>query len=223
MEPTSRYPFNVRSFFTDHETQDIGAGIHLWRGYFQSVRPAIGRMLINLDISTAAMYQPGPLINLCLRFLNRDPSQPQILSQAHGFPERERIRLQRHIQGIRITTDGGGQQGASRVPRAVKKITGPGADALSFTTRDGDSLTVSQYFQRTYNRPLRYPKLPCVEVRASLCCIVIIFGDMDDFTGWEWRPHSSRGVRGAARSNHEASGSARVDVQGSRVRHQGSK
>jgi eukaryotic translation initiation factor 2C len=52
MEPTMKYPFNIRSFFTDQECKRIGGGLELWRGYFQSVRPAIGRILINIDIST---------------------------------------------------------------------------------------------------------------------------------------------------------------------------
>ena len=30
-----KYPFNIRSFFTDREKKDIGQGIELWRGYFQ--------------------------------------------------------------------------------------------------------------------------------------------------------------------------------------------
>jgi eukaryotic translation initiation factor 2C len=29
----------------------------LWRGYFQSVRPAPGRMVINIDISTGTMFK----------------------------------------------------------------------------------------------------------------------------------------------------------------------
>jgi eukaryotic translation initiation factor 2C len=56
MEPSMNFPFNIRSFFTPRETKDIGGGLELWRGYFQSVRPAPGRMLINMDIATGAMY-----------------------------------------------------------------------------------------------------------------------------------------------------------------------
>ncbi|CAE6444858.1 unnamed protein product, partial [Rhizoctonia solani] len=54
MDPILRYPFNARSFFTDKEVRPIGGGIELWRGYFQSVRPGLASMLINIDISTGA-------------------------------------------------------------------------------------------------------------------------------------------------------------------------
>ncbi|KIJ14682.1 hypothetical protein PAXINDRAFT_61001, partial [Paxillus involutus ATCC 200175] len=100
-EPPMKYPFDVRSFFTDRETRDIGGGLVLWRGYFQLVRPAIGRLLANVDISTGTMYKPDPLLDLCLEFLGR-PGQHNILSPRRDMPDWERIRLQRFIPGIRI-------------------------------------------------------------------------------------------------------------------------
>ncbi|KAI6034268.1 argonaute-like protein [Pisolithus microcarpus] len=128
MEPTMKYPFNVRSFFTDRETKDIGSGIVLWRGYFQSA---------------------GPLIDLCLDFLGR-PGQPQLLSPQKGMPDRERIRLQRFIAGVRITTTYTGER-VRKTPRVVKKL-------------NGKTMTVAQYFRELLNRPLRFPDNICVEV-----------------------------------------------------------
>ncbi|KAI5983309.1 argonaute-like protein [Pisolithus marmoratus] len=165
MEPTMKYPFNVRSFFTDRETKDIGSGIVLWRGYFQSVRPAIGRLLVNVDISMGTMYKAGPLTDLCLDFLGR-PGQPQLLSPKRGMPDRERIRLQRFIAGIRITTTYTGQ-GVQKTPRVVKKLSSAGANSLSFTMRDGTTTTIAQYFRNILNRPLTFPDNICVEVGAG--------------------------------------------------------
>lgn len=159
MEPTIRYPFNVRSFFTKDERQDIGGGLELWRGYFQSVRPAIGKMVINLDISTGVMYRAGPLIELCLQFLGKDKAA--VLSPTQGFPERERLRLQRFVSGLRITSPFGPQAGR---PRGIRKLTAAGASALSFTPRDGPATTVARFFQQTYNRQVRYPNIVCAEV-----------------------------------------------------------
>ncbi|KAJ6597530.1 argonaute-like protein [Mycena vulgaris] len=62
MEPSQALPFKGRSFFTSDGSRQIGGGLVLWRGYFQSLRPALNRMLINVDISTGVMYQPGPLM-----------------------------------------------------------------------------------------------------------------------------------------------------------------
>ena len=160
MEPSLKYPFNVRSFFTNRETKDIGGGIVLWRGYFQSVRPAIGKMLINVDISTGAMYKEGPLINVCLDFFNtKDPNQ---LAPSRRMRESDRIRLQRFVMGMRVTTRTAGQQ--ARTPRVVKRLSTAGANALSFTTREGRTITVAQYFRETHNLEIKCPDAVCAEI-----------------------------------------------------------
>jgi eukaryotic translation initiation factor 2C len=173
MEPTIRYPFNVRSFFTNRETKDIGGGIQLWRGYFQSVRPAPGKMLVNVDISTGMMYKPGPLINLCLEFFNRS-GNPNVLSPAQGLPDRERLRLQRFISGLRILTPHTASAGRNQA-RVIKKLSTAGANAITFTMRGGGgTMTVEKYFQKQANRPLKFPGVLCVEVR----CIHIPFSTL---------------------------------------------
>jgi eukaryotic translation initiation factor 2C len=160
MEPTMNYPFNVRSFFTNRETKDIGGGIVLWRGYFQSVRPGVGKMLINVDISTATMYKSGPLLNVCMEFLRR--TDPRDL---YRTPDREFLKLQRFISGVRVLTNIPGQPPrAASTPRVVKKLTRLGANKESFTTREGTTLTVADYFKGLMNRPLTHPDLFCAEV-----------------------------------------------------------
>ena len=158
MEPGLRYPSRKSFFFTGQETRPIGAGIELWRGYFQSLRPAIDRMLINIDISTGAMYKSGRLIDLALEFLGL--STPNALAPRHGLPDRERLRLQQFISGIQITTP-------YRDPdrrRLVRKLTRESAQERTFEIGDGQTMTVAQYFQNELNVPLQNPDLICVEV-----------------------------------------------------------
>ncbi|GJJ07624.1 hypothetical protein Clacol_001828 [Clathrus columnatus] len=158
MEPISKYPFNVRSFFTDREQKDIGGGIVLWRGYFQSIRPGGNRMWINIDISTGTMYKEGPLISLCLSHLGY--SQPENLA---SMGDRDRVRLQRFLSGVRIYTI----HTPGQTLRVVKKISAQGASQITFNTRDQGSMTVANYFRNTYRRNLQYPLLPCVEVGSG--------------------------------------------------------
>lgn len=166
MEPTSRYPFNVRSFFTNVERKDLRNGIEAWRGYFQSVRPATGRMLINIDISTGIMYKGGPLIGLCLDFFGRIGANANMLAPAHGLPQRQWIELKRFLMGIKIVTTTVAPN--RRSPRAVKSISSKGADQMTFQLREGGTLTVAKYFKQTHNRTLQFPSLPCVEVGHSI-------------------------------------------------------
>ncbi|KAA1466451.1 argonaute-like protein [Dentipellis sp. KUC8613] len=164
MEPNLKYPFNVRSFFTNKETKDIGFGIELWRGYFQSVRPAIGRMLINVDISTGAMYKPGPLLSLCLEFLGKR-GQPDALNGK--IPERERLRVQKFISGIRILTPSSKGARPNASPRVVKRLSKNGANELTFRLGDGPTMTVAEYFRTQQNQPLQYPGVLCVELASG--------------------------------------------------------
>jgi len=156
MEPSLRYSSKKKHFFTGQETRSIGAGIELWRGFFQSLRPAIDRMLINIDISTGAMYKSGRLIDLALEFLGL--STPNALR--HGLPDRERLRLQQFISGIQIVMP-------YRDPdrrRLVRKVTRESAHERTFEIGDGQTMTVAQYFQNELNVPLQFPDLICVEV-----------------------------------------------------------
>ena len=147
---------------------NIGGGIELWRGYFQSLRPAIGRMLINVDISTGAMYMPGPLISLALAYLNLTPNRPDELAPRIWLPDMERVRLQRFITGLKITMSHGqpGRQGPR--PRVVKKLSKEGATDLTFELDNGQQTTVADYFRGVLGEPLQYPDVICVEVRVPL-------------------------------------------------------
>lgn len=170
MEPNMNYPFNVRSFFTDRETKNIGSGIHLWRGYFQSIRPGVNQMFINIDISTATMYQSGSLLRVCLEYLKKD--HPMQLFRKN-LPERELIRLQRFVAGMRIVTNypvGGPASGgkADNMPRVIKRLSRLSAREEVFSLREGGQMSVADYFRQTMNRPLNFPDVICVEVR-DLC------------------------------------------------------
>jgi len=160
MDPNMKYPFNTRSFFTDAGRRVIGAGLELWQGYFQSLRPSQGKLYINIDISTGIMYKSGPLLDLCLEFLGQ--RDPKLLSHRARFPDRERLRLQRFISNMRIITTYGTPK-----THVVRKVSEQGASAITFTLRDGTTTTVANYFRNQLNRPLRFPDTICIDVGSG--------------------------------------------------------
>jgi len=113
----SRYPFNTRSFFTPHETRDIGAGIVLWRGYFQSVRPAVGRMLVNVDISTGAMHKPGNVLDICLELLGLQRRDVSAMHAGNLNP-RDALKLTRFFTGVRVISN----IDRTKPPRTIRRI-----------------------------------------------------------------------------------------------------
>jgi eukaryotic translation initiation factor 2C len=194
------YPFNVRSFFTNRETKDIGAGLELWVGRFLFYFILADFMLLArvlpvhsscdgqdankrrrvfvlaradalndkhppADISTGTMYKHGPLLRLCLEYIGKN--DPNALSPKRGFPDRERLRLQRFISGIRVLTTHAGPSGEVQTPRVIKKLSTAGASSLTFQMREGQTMTVADYFKNTQNKPLQFPDVICCEVGSG--------------------------------------------------------
>ena len=159
MAPSLRYPFKGRSFYTDQETISISGGVVLWRGYFQSVRPAVNKLLININISTGAMYQPGNLISLCLNVLGQKGKTDALT--ASKLPDRKRVRLQRFITGVKVTTPYRTQD-PNRL-RLVKRLTRESARERTFDVGDGQTMTVMEFFYRS-NIRLQFPDMICAEV-----------------------------------------------------------
>ncbi|KAF4620072.1 hypothetical protein D9613_004836 [Agrocybe pediades] len=160
MQPNQQYPFNVRSFFTDRGSKQIGGALELWRGYFQSLRPSQGRMYINLDIATAVMFRRGPLPAVMLDFFGLNPSQERMLSTKE-LPEQQRIRVQKFIAGVRVRTTYGDKR-----EYVIKKISSQSAEQLMFATREGKSMSVATYF-KTLNIRLKFPGNGCIEVGSG--------------------------------------------------------
>jgi eukaryotic translation initiation factor 2C len=173
MSPNEKYPTNSRSFFTNRETKAIGGGIVLWRGYFQSVRPSIGRLLINVDISTAMMYKGGPLIGLCLDFFDRGHNPSLLFGGNNGIPDRERLRLEKFLSGVRVLTPHTNGNRAP-TPRVVKKLSRTGSNQLLFAMNGHGNISVANYFAQHRNRPLQYPQMLCVEVSLTLTSFSVL-------------------------------------------------
>ncbi|KAF5348341.1 hypothetical protein D9758_010939 [Tetrapyrgos nigripes] len=170
MEPTMRHTFNIRSFFTDAGKLHLGCGLELWQGLFQSIRPGMGRMLINVDLSTGLMYRAGPLWELCLDVLkesiherNIAKLQPKTSGQQFGLSDTDRRLLSKFVNGVKVTIQGQGD-----TPRLIKKLSEKGAKDSMFQLREGGTISVAEYIRKSRNVPLRYPNNFCVEIGQGL-------------------------------------------------------
>ena len=112
----------------------------------------------------------GPLIGLALAHLNLALNRPDALAPRRGLHDRERVRLERFITGLAITTSHGqrepGRQGPR--PRVIKKLSEKGATDLTFELGNEQQTTVANYFQGVLGGPLRHPDVVCVEVCIRL-------------------------------------------------------
>ncbi|KZT55699.1 Piwi-domain-containing protein [Calocera cornea HHB12733] len=171
MVPNLKYPFNIRSFFTDKEMKPIGAGLEVWRGYFQSVRWGVGRLVINVDISTGQMFARGPLLKLCTEMMQEAVGQNRridanTLCFGRGFDERMRVLAHRQISGVKVINrlhKGPGRN----PPRLIKKVLYESARNARFKLKSGEEVTVLDYVRDTYNYQLQYPDMCLVEVGSG--------------------------------------------------------
>lgn len=172
MLPLQTHPFNSRSFFTDTEKRDVGQGFQLWRGYFQSLRPAPGRLLVNIDLSTGMFYKPGPLISVALEASGL--RAPQDLT-ASTFDHRKLRELERFLSGVRVSVQPAGGGPPNFV--VIHSLTREGAANIRFE-REGKQTNVAAYYRLLTNRALQHPNMICAKVVNS-CLYLMHYFDVN--------------------------------------------
>lgn len=158
--PNLKYPNNGRAYFTSGGSKDLRGGLQLFRGFFQSVRPAIGRVLVNIDISAAAMYKPGPFVDIALEVLNIRGNARALSYKKHS---KEWNVLSQFFRNVLVDI---------KLPKktVTKKIVGlvEAAGRFPFTQEQEDGLalptTVAEYYHKTHNIRLSFPDIIGIEL-----------------------------------------------------------
>jgi eukaryotic translation initiation factor 2C len=154
-----------RSFFTRNDSKVLGDGAECWMGFHQSVRPAQGKLLVNVDISATAFYEPGPILNFVARNLGR--RMPSELKSP--LKQRDVDKCERLLKGVKVVVT---HRGEMRRKYKIASLTRSPADETYFMhsrkSEGGQTvekeITVADYFQLQYNFQLRFPHLPCLKV-----------------------------------------------------------
>ncbi|CDQ97641.1 unnamed protein product, partial [Oncorhynchus mykiss] len=92
-----RYTPVGRSFFSPPEGyyHPLGGGREVWFGFHQSVRPAMWKMMLNIDVSATAFYKAQPVIEFMCEVLDirNIDEQPKTLTDS------QRVRFTKEIKG----------------------------------------------------------------------------------------------------------------------------
>ena len=70
-----------RSLYNNENAQRISGGLEVWKGYFMSIRPGAGRLLLNVDTTATAFYAPGKCIEMVSQFLHVRPGDQYQINQ----------------------------------------------------------------------------------------------------------------------------------------------
>ncbi|KAI8062500.1 Piwi domain-containing protein [Gongronella butleri] len=155
--PSALYCTVGRSFYTPEGSRPLPNGCEVWQGYYQSARPTVGKMMVNVDVSATAFYESGPLHEIVAKILGRR----SVDDLRRGIPEREKIRLEKVLKTLRVMTK---HRGEKNRKYKINRLTPSPADSTMFSTEDGKELSVADYFRANYNTRLAYGFLPCISV-----------------------------------------------------------
>ncbi|KAK8432632.1 hypothetical protein IWX49DRAFT_114501 [Phyllosticta citricarpa] len=164
------------------EKLNLTEGLQALRGYFASARTSISRLLVNINVSTAAFYKAGSLLELMQDYLGPNNRSPQHMLRLESF-----IRLLRVETNYMTARDGSGRRikkikticGLARANNDPLMTWGHGASAqqvkFPFDDPNGSSsgsssngrptlISVAEYFAKTYSITLKTPTAPVVNV-----------------------------------------------------------
>ncbi|KAG8217323.1 putative argonaute-like protein [Butyriboletus roseoflavus] len=150
--PNLKYPNNVKAFFCrEAGSRALGGGLEILKGYYQSVRPTLRTLLVNIDTSCGIIYQEGPMPEVALGFLGT--THPRALNLNEG-PELSKLR--KFFKGIFITFTH--RKGKKKIESIVPR---GGFEQFEWNKDKSEgvvqSTTVQAYFREAYNITLRYP------------------------------------------------------------------
>ncbi|PKY15738.1 Piwi-domain-containing protein [Rhizophagus irregularis] len=151
----TNHPTIRNLFYTSQGAIPLFGGIEAWPGYYQLVRPTMGKMMINIDSSATTFYEGGPLIQMIVKILGlRSPNDLR-----KGLSDsKDRRKVEKIIKNLRISDN---HIPENRRNFKIEKLT---RSSASDTTINRNKIDVETYFQKKYKKRLLYPFLPCVVV-----------------------------------------------------------
>ncbi|GJP56998.1 hypothetical protein CLOM_g16039 [Closterium sp. NIES-68] len=135
----------------------LPGGIEAWTGFNVSFRPIHGSLALNLDIVTACMVQPIPVLDLLRSFFNFN-RVPDDLSDA------ERMKFKGILKNLKVAARPSGQS------HKVYDLTHEGAAKLRFSNRrnNDESQSVAEYYLQHHSITLQFPHLPCISASNKI-------------------------------------------------------
>ncbi|KAI0074057.1 Piwi-domain-containing protein [Panus rudis PR-1116 ss-1] len=138
---------------TNPEESKLPGGLVHLHGWFQSVRPAINKLLVNVNISNAVAYRHGPLIDLGIEFFMGMGKKVPDIRDLQRISEVDAQKLTRYVTNVKVTVNVAGV----KKPKAIKKVV-LRAGKFEFD-KDGQLTTVAQHLWSKYNQTTRFPDL----------------------------------------------------------------
>ncbi|CAH1728334.1 unnamed protein product [Chironomus riparius] len=147
-------------FFVPNRKSDLGDGMELWLGLFQSAILGRAKIYLNVDVLHKAFPSALPVVDL-LRTTDRDG---RISDIPHSLDQRGRDRLEEFLQMLSV-----GYRLNRNEPYKTYGFNGLGDEASKAKfEHNGKQITVQQYFENEKKIRLRFPNLPVLWVGSKV-------------------------------------------------------
>lgn len=164
--PLLKHMAVARSFFSPERVIDqLRGGLDLWGGVFQSVRPGIQQLYLNVDVAFTTFVRPMLLLDFILEVTRKRKEELR-----HSLPPAMLQMIERAVKGLVVRAQHRRDiQPIFRIARLTRtpcdetmfRQVKPGADPST-----GKDVSVANYFKSQYNVNLQFPKLPCIVTDA---------------------------------------------------------
>ncbi|PVG00417.1 Piwi-domain-containing protein [Serendipita vermifera] len=164
-DPSTRRTVTTRgrAFFIDDGGRNLNV-FELWHGYIQSVRPSIGRIIVNVDSTVGLMYPRGDLVTALLNFMGfRNAAQfDMLLKDGDIRTKRARKQIEKYVRNLKVILKHRRGPKNEEIIKVMRNLIWESATEHEFDGEDGVT-NVADYFGRFFGR-LRYPNLPILAV-----------------------------------------------------------
>lgn len=143
------------SFFSGKNTSPLDAGAEIWFGYHQSLRPAHGRLLVNLDVAATCFHREQAVIDLVTTVTKKTLDQ---------INDSNRPAIRAEVAGVKVVVT---HRPDCKRKYRIRDVAKENAIQLKFTIEDesGSRVTnVAAYFEERYKTKLKHPNLPLLIV-----------------------------------------------------------
>ncbi|KMT01790.1 hypothetical protein BVRB_9g210720 [Beta vulgaris subsp. vulgaris] len=148
-------PISRSLFSYDLGYGDLEEGLEFWKGFYQSLRPTMMGLSLNIDTSARAFFKPSTVIG----FLSENCG---IRLSEEPLNDDDRRKVKKVLKGVTVEVT---HRMVAHRRYKVVGLSSESSNALKFSRCDKEQ-TVAEYFGQKY-RKLQYPSLPCLEVGSS--------------------------------------------------------
>ncbi|KAL1436449.1 hypothetical protein MTO96_049682 [Rhipicephalus appendiculatus] len=119
--------------------------------------PQEWKPMLNVDMSATAFYETLPVVSFMCKIFS-DGRREMTPSDFRTLRDFHHARLNKELKGLRVKVT------HLPYPRKYKviRVTKESAKEIFFSTEDGSTISVAEYFQSRYSR-LSYPHFPCIQ------------------------------------------------------------